>query len=85
MPVTIWMRNNVSDALPKTYHQPTGPSMARGTGCRIIGNSVSLKPMRASTPIANFFEPAEHGRRLLCVKRSGRVCLGASDSAEPES
>ena len=44
-------QNSVSDALPKTYHQPIGPSIARGTGCRIIGRKVSRKPMRASNQL----------------------------------
>src|SRR6476659_5765137 len=42
------MRNIVIAPLPKTYHQPKGPSIARGTGCRIIGISVSLNPRRTS-------------------------------------
>src|ERR1700704_365202 len=42
------MNKNVIEALPKTYHHPIGPSMALGTGWRIIGSSVSLKLRRRS-------------------------------------
>jgi len=41
----------VSDALPKTYHQPIGPATSRGMGCRIIGSRVSRSFSRASNQL----------------------------------
>ena len=38
----------MSDALPKTYHQPIGPATSRGMGCRIIGSRVERRRRRAS-------------------------------------
>src|SRR6516162_5728231 len=51
MPVRIWSSSKVSDALPKTYHQPIGPAAPRGMGCRIIGSSVSRSFSRASNQL----------------------------------
>src|SRR5215472_9682228 len=51
MPVRIWTMSRVSDALPKTYHQPIGPAASRGMGCRIIGSRAARRRKRASNQL----------------------------------
>jgi hypothetical protein len=59
MPVRIWMRSIVIEALPKTYHQPIGPAALRGIGCFSIGSKVARRPNRASTQLPT---PRKGGR-----------------------
>src|SRR5450755_3290592 len=74
------MSSSVIDALPKTYHQPIGPSIERGTGWSIIGSKVSLKPTRASNQLPSFLSQwnivscrAESGGFLERVLKRGIV------------
>src|SRR5262245_36678761 len=74
MPVRIWTRRRVSDALPNTYHQPIGPAASRGIGCRIIGSRVSRRRRRASNQL-----PTARSQRIMAgspsceSSRSGRT------------
>src|ERR1700733_3591998 len=53
MPVRIWIKSKVIDALPKTYHQPSGPESWRGTGCISIGPKLSRRLSRKSSHVSN--------------------------------
>src|SRR5207249_3262304 len=48
IPVRIWIVSIVSDALPKTYHQPIGPANSLGTGWVSIGHKLVRRLRRAS-------------------------------------
>src|ERR1700681_1548187 len=49
------MRSSVSEALPKTYHQPIGPAARAGMGCVSIGRMLSRTPSRALNQSATAF------------------------------
>src|SRR5262245_3755348 len=59
------MRSIVSDALPKTYHQPIGPAISRGTGWRSIGSRVSRTFSRASNQL-----PMARSQRFMAAPSS---------------
>jgi hypothetical protein len=69
--------HNVSDALPKPYHQPSGPATWRGMGWRSIGSRVSRTPRRASNQL-----PTAHSQRFMTAFLLGvePVTQGANES-----
>src|SRR4051794_13269193 len=77
MPVRIWSRSRLMDALPRTYHQPTRPATSRGMGCFIIESKVSRRRNRASNQ-----SPTTYSERIMGSSpsgdsgRSGRVSQG---------
>src|SRR5262249_45790022 len=80
MPVRIWMRSMVSDALPKTYHQPIGPATSRGMGCSSIGSRVARTRNRASNQL-----PTADSQRFMAGSPScdsGRAFQGVLEGRE---
>src|SRR5947209_644623 len=74
MPVRIWSRSMVMDALPKTYHQPIGPAASRGMGCSSIGSRVARTFNRASNQL-----PAANSQRFM----TGSPHVGPASRAGP--
>ena len=66
------MRNRVSEALPKTYHQPIGPAAPAGMGCVSIGRMLSRTRSRASnqspTAFSQRFMIGPPGRSVSCKR-----------------
>src|SRR5215510_3208799 len=64
MPERIWRTRRVTEALPKTYHQPIGPAISFGTGCAMTGAIAALSPRRDSNQFPTFCSNRFIGRPL---------------------
>src|SRR5262245_14311899 len=86
MPVRIWMSSRVSEALPKTYHQPLGLSRLRGTGCSSIGLRLSpnLRRLSNQARIRPMTDVSRCGLVVTLVPASSE-CRAKSADAELQS
>src|SRR5262249_56311816 len=72
MPVMIWSSNRVSEALPKTYHQPIGPAAPFGIGWVNIGRMLARTFRRASSQ-----PPTARSQRFIVAPfPQVRLCVG---------
>src|SRR6476646_7470934 len=71
MPLTIWRTRSVTEALPKTYHQPIGPAISFGTGCAMTGPIAAFSPRRNSNQFPTF--------RSICIMARLRLARRASE------